>query len=699
MVTCVTFFTAVSKLATMRQHSVTIVAVLILLAAPCRAVAQPPLIPPDGRIPLHGVCNQSWEQSLMTGSFYKLAIALEYKAVTMMSDLGSYDLCSMAPNSHYCTTYFGVMCVLSDGSQEVVKTASTCNAGPVLGVCVPLECSGDELSRQTQNFTRHAELFQWLFQLTSLCVVVPPYCTNHSYGFMSADCIDEQESFVDDPSAVAVFVVIVALCALSVVCALAGVYRRWSVRQIASTEERQELLNQGEGEPLPTQRLSIMWQVVAWFDLIENTRDFFVVKARSGGSVDTRFFEGVRTIAMLFVIYGHSLYFPATLNLYNSKVAVSYAESYASVGVFSAQLAVDTFFYLSGFLMFHLYVKYSEKRATSVSGELKNPPVSHIGLMYVRRYLRMTPVVMITLVFAVWLSVYIPTGVLHKAYWNQPTFQACKEQWWHQLLYITNLNDAAGWPDCMGWFWYLSTDFQLFLAAPLLVVPYFFDARAFLALMASGVIVITGLQTQLKYGAFLGDGSSYYDKPWMRANPYLFGMACAALVRSDHVKRLFATEHARWVSYAAGTTLMVTCINVMWMGLKCFEQKLNSEVEECSTQFFQFLNSYAVSAWGLGMSCVALPWALSSETGPIKWFLSTKPFAIASKLTFCCYMLHPIIILIVVAEGSQNPTFTPLIQYARFSGATVLTFLAAAILHLVVEVPFAKMNDALTRST
>ncbi|CUG87432.1 acyltransferase, putative, partial [Bodo saltans] len=318
---------------------------------------------------------------------------------------------------------------------------------------------------------------------------------------------------------------------------------------------------------------------------------------------------------------------------------------------------------------------------------------------YVRRYLRMTPVVMITLVFAVWLSVYIPTGVLHKAYWNQPTFQACKEQWWHQLLYITNLNDAAGWPDCMGWFWYLSTDFQLFLAAPLLVVPYFFDARAFLALMASGVIVITGLQTQLKYGAFLGDGSSYYDKPWMRANPYLFGMACAALVRSDHVKRLFATAHARWVSYAAGTVLMVTCINVMWIGLKCFEQKLNAEVEECSAQFFQFLNSYAVSAWGLGMSCVALPWALSSKTGPIKWFLSTKPFAIASKLTFCCYMLHPIIILIVVAEGSQNPTFTPLIQYARFSGATVLTFFAAAILHLVVEVPFAKMNDALTRST
>lgn len=698
----------------LRRHENVAVALLATVAVLCFAfgTAAAQGYPPNGQIPLTGACAQSVEQMYMSGSFNKIVLAFEYHAFAMLHDLGAYDLCTMAPASHYCTTYFRMMCVRDDGSEEEVVDGNLCSSSPVIGMCVPQSCSSEMLSGEVSNYTRSMALFQGVFGFGGACTRVPYYCTNRSYGYMSAVCIDERKSFTSDPAAVGVFSVIVVLCSMSLLCAAIGIYRRWSstggdsekegesAQLLSKADRGYEIVqvNTTEEQNGGSDRSSKLWEFVGWFDLVENARDFFTVKSRNVSQVDTRYFEGVRTIAMLFVLFGHSLYFPSIFGFYNAKEPTVYLRSYASIGVFPAELAVDTFFFLSGFLMFHLYLKYSEKRA-GADGTLQHPPVSHIPMMYLRRYLRMTPVVMLTLVFAVWLSIYIPDGVLREAYSNQAMLQTCKEFWWHQVLYITNLHDAADWAMCMGWFWYLSTDFQLFIAAPFLVAPYFVDRRLFFALMASIILVITGVQAKKDFGSFLGGDSTNYDKPWMRCNPYIFGLVCAALVRVPKVRSVFAERSARWISFISGTILMVTSINVMWVGMKCYEEFLNTNTSTCPTNYYSFMNSYAVSAWGLGMSFVALPWALSKEMGPIKWFLSTTPFAIASKLTFCCYMLHPIIIMIMTADGARTPVFTPLMQYSRFAAATLLTFTSATLLHLVVEVPFAKMNDALTRTS
>jgi hypothetical protein len=271
--------------------------------------------PANGQIPLGGVCTQSSSQLYLSGSFDKIFVALNYSAFSMLHDLGSYDLCTVVPDSHYCTTYLGVMCVLEDGSSEVLASANGCNSGPVIGMCVAQECDGTTLSNQVQNYTRSADFFQALYDFTSLCVEVPAYCTSQSYGFMTADCLDEQKSFTSDSSAVAVFAVIVVLCTLSIACAVAGIYRRWSLATDAELGESGRLLpkqlgsNFAEVNVAPSDGVVVaapskIWEAVSWFDLIENIRDFFTVKARNVGSVDTRFFEGVRTIAMLFVLFG-----------------------------------------------------------------------------------------------------------------------------------------------------------------------------------------------------------------------------------------------------------------------------------------------------------------------------------------------------------------------------------------------------------
>lgn len=184
---------------------------------------------------------------------------------------------------------------------------------------MPESCTGADLSKQVENFTRHSEIFQFVFGYGPLywplCVEVPNYCTNQSYEFMTADCLDEKRSFTSDSSAVAVFAVVAALCAMSIVCSLAGMYRRWSQSSVTlvSDEARQPLLGGVVVNHIQENELAFvtskssatiqlkLWEIISWFDLVENTQDFFTVKARNVGSVDTRFFEGVRTIAMIFI--------------------------------------------------------------------------------------------------------------------------------------------------------------------------------------------------------------------------------------------------------------------------------------------------------------------------------------------------------------------------------------------------------------
>lgn len=648
-----------------------------------------------------GQCAQSEAQTVASGN-------METFAVGVFHDLGRYDVCQVLPASHFCSSFFRVKCITADGSERTLKSVNMCTGGPALGLCLPTSCSQALLNTQLLNYTRNSIPFQMLAGPTGPCVFnMPSDCTAASYGYLEAQCMDEYPAFTTDKSATAVFAVLMALVGVNVLCAAVAYYRRWSAQQVEVDDDENTSLvtndkinSRGRDAARDPPQSSGRFDVVAWFDVVENSRDFFTVKARNIGDIDTRYFEGVRTIAMLFVVFGHVLYFPTLYNFYNGAQVVSYLKNYGSIGIFPAELAVDTFFFLSAFLFFHLYLKTAEKAAAkSESGELRHPRLVYIPMMILRRYLRMTPVVMLTLASAVWLFAYLPTGSMAGSYSQQQMIEVCKEDWWHQMLYITNLNDKAGWAMCMGWFWYLSADFQLFFFAPLLVAVYFFHKTAWTALVVIGIALITGFQTSVNTMAYLSlspTSGMNYDKAWIRCNPYFFGLLAATLARNVTVRGWFESCRNRNISYGLGAALMITCINVMWRGMQCYEQRNTQEPMACSVNFFKFMNAYAVSAWGLGMTLVGLPWC-AGHGGPIKQFLSLPVFAVASKLTFCCYMLHPLVILLTFADGYGYPQFSPLLQYSSFASAVMITFPSAFLLHVFVEVPFAKMNDALTK--
>jgi len=120
--------------------------------------------------------------------------------------------------------------------------------------------------------------------------------------------------------------------------------------------EYASLATRGEGGPSSADVSAHRWisvdSVVSWFDAWTNMLDFFTVKRRSpsgGGlgtvTIDTEFFEGVRTIAMLFVMYGHTLYFAMLFGYADATKVPDFVMKYDSVGVSHSSLWTRSSFY------------------------------------------------------------------------------------------------------------------------------------------------------------------------------------------------------------------------------------------------------------------------------------------------------------------------------------------------------------------
>lgn len=93
----------------------------------------------------------------------------------------------------------------------------------------------------------------------------------------------------------------------------------------------------------------------------------------------------------------------------------------------NATVSVDTFLFISGFLITWLGLKEMEK----TKGKL------NIMTMYIHRYMRLTPALAATVLFVVSLYKFMGSGPywhnfvnLHKSY--------CDEYWWTTLLYVQN---------------------------------------------------------------------------------------------------------------------------------------------------------------------------------------------------------------------------------------------------------------------
>ena len=198
---------------------------------------------------------------------------------------------------------------------------------------------------------------------------------------------------------------------------------------------------------------------LANFSALRTLRRIFSMKITNDEN-SFHFINGVRVLALFWVIIGHSLLDSLA---YTSNIidVLAWTHNVFFQLIINAPFTVDTFFVLTGFLTAVLFVRQVKKEKLSLRLMI---------LYYVHRYIRLTPPFLLLLLVSINLTPYFGHGPFYPRQ-NGFESQECRTQnWWTNILYIGNLVGSDNM--CFGIAWYLYNDMQFHWIAPLVLVPF-----------------------------------------------------------------------------------------------------------------------------------------------------------------------------------------------------------------------------------
>ncbi|EDW27173.1 GL16613 [Drosophila persimilis] len=214
------------------------------------------------------------------------------------------------------------------------------------------------------------------------------------------------------------------------------------------------------------------------FSVLHNAPKIFTVKKVNNPNV-IHCLNGLRCFSMMWVVFGHGYMTFYDLPHINRNKFYTWVETPYSMLVQNGSLCVDTFFFMSGLLM--CWGAFRELERTK--GKLNIP------MMYFHRYIRLTPVVAVVVLYIMSLYKYSGEGPMWFKLGTQD--KRCEDSWWATLVYIQNY--AYPYHICVSQSWYLAVDTQLYFLSPLFLIPLWkWGKKALIPISIFGLICLAG---------------------------------------------------------------------------------------------------------------------------------------------------------------------------------------------------------------
>ncbi|XP_069820907.1 O-acyltransferase like protein-like isoform X1 [Dendropsophus ebraccatus] len=395
--------------------------------------------------------------------------------------------------------------------------------------------------------------------------------------------------------------------------------------------------------------------------------------------------NGIRVLSLLWIISGHTSQLASVFNIDNSfewksKVLEKPLYFYTLSG--PVYLGVDSFFFLSGFLGAKSFLILTENSGQEVTLTM--------AMSYIyKRLRRLQPLHLASIPISIGLISLVKWG----AFWELPKHQwdSCRRVWWANALLITNFVSVSD--SCTGWAWYLSTDFQFHLTTPLVIFLYVRAKRVMFAVvtmtLAACIITSTLLSYFLKLSIRYPRGESqsrmnywveYYTKPYCRYGPFVVGMILAIM---------FATKQCPYIKNRAQAILgwmsaLVIMVTVITLAFVLDDTPSSYSI---MAALYQGLHR---TLWAVALGLI-LVLCHEGYGGHLNTMLSCGTWSFLSKISYACYLTHPIIIIMYCGLQEALFHYQDINMLYLFIGHSTLTFIVGLLLTVLVERPFQRL--------
>ncbi|XP_074654644.1 nose resistant to fluoxetine protein 6-like isoform X2 [Tubulanus polymorphus] len=403
------------------------------------------------------------------------------------------------------------------------------------------------------------------------------------------------------------------------------------------------------------------------------------------GSDDLGVVHGVRFFSMTWVILGHTIVFVAFGGGVENPLWFYLTElkDWRFQAIINATVSVDSFFLLSGMLMTYLFMKQLD--------QVGSPKKINWLMFYFHRFWRLTPAYMLVLMVYVPLGPYFSDGPLYPQ--TEDGFDPnCKNNWWTNLLYVNNLVHSKQM--CMGWAWYLANDMQFYWISPIVLIPFFWHwiaGTVMLFILCMINFISTGvIATQDAAGATLLDGGNSFDdiyiKPWCRVATYAIGMFVGyILYRTKRKVKL------HWLVAVLGWCIAAVCCLAPLYGI--YYSYNGYPLSQVASSTYQALFR---ASWAVGLGWVIFA-CLTGYGGIVNSILSWKALIPLSRLTYCAYLVHPVIMFVVYLSLRRPVYADNLFVIYYFLGHVVMSYMVALVASLAFESPMIGLEKLLLR--
>ncbi|KAK7095323.1 nose resistant to fluoxetine protein 6-like isoform X2 [Littorina saxatilis] len=555
-----------------------------------------------------------------------------------------------------------------------------------IGICAPDSCSSMDLTVLINSVLASFNATQQLLKTASVY----------------ADCV-EVKSSLDTKAIVAVVICsiflffIVVGTAIDILLVQLPKWRMEDKTHSSTNGYSDGYGDQGERLPLlvnpdavvKTPKIGISTKIFLAFSVYTNGSKLLSTKQTSSSLTCI---HGIRFLSMTWVVLGHAFIFPITAGGMNTGPYLQEViKRWSFQAILNATVSVDTFFVLSGLLVAYLSLKEMKKNSGKINW----------FMFFFHRFWRLTPAYMLVIMVYVCLSPYWGEG----PFWPSanPDRDNCESSWWANLLYINNLANTD--KQCLAQSWYLANDMQFYILSPLIFVPFYFSpifgaVSSIIFLLITAIVpgALTmkdhfppGLLPNTVQGNatnqmdFMND---FYIKPYNRMGPYVVGMLAGYfLYRTDCRLRISKIVNLSLWALATG------CALALLYGL--YDAYNGHPVTLPVSAFYNAINR---QVWGACVAWVVIA-CVTGNGGFVNTILSWSALVPLSRLTYCIYLLHIMMMELYLLNLNTAFYMDDLNVVMFFLGILVVSYMAATVTSLAFETPFMVLEKVLFHPT